>query len=138
MQSFKFIKFLNINIMQKTKSEIVDYIVYYFKTHTRATDAIFGCMYQNKEGNRCAHSICLSDEGLEKILKYGHNDGSNAGDVIYRFTDNIHKEEFRGHSEAFWDAVQSLHDSDSNWVLIEGGNELSAKGVKEAQELKNF
>lgn len=123
--------------MQKKKAEIVDYVVDYFKTHPRATDAISGCMYQNKEGNRCAHSICLSDEGLDKILRYGDNSGSNAGDVISRLTDNIHKEEFRGHSSEFWDAIQSLHDNDSNWVLIEGGNKLSAKGVKEAQELKN-
>ena len=124
--------------MQKTKAEIVDYVVDYFKTHPRAMNAKLGCMYQTPKGNRCAHSICLSNEGLNVVLKYDRNHCSSASDIIGEFTDNIHKEEFRGHEIEFWDSVQQFHDNFYNWIPNEDGNELSDEGIIEANRLRNW
>ena len=120
-----------------TKIEILDFVVNHFNTHPRAI--IPGgnkCTYLNQiTGDRCAHSICIEDSVLEKIVVNSKADplgpyslSSGAETLIRVFGDEMHKPEFRGHAPEFWSDTQWLHDKESNWLETADGNVLSMEG----------
>ena len=126
-----------------TKIEILDFVVNYYKTHPRAViPGSASCTYLNQiTGDRCAHSICIEDSVLEKIVADANTLGlyslsSGAETIIRVFGDEIHKPEFRGHDIKFWEDVQWLHDKESNWIEIADGNELSMEGSLVLSALK--
>lgn len=73
-----------------TKIEILDYVVDYFKTHRRGSSS-FGCTYLDRsDGARCAHSICIQDDLIEKVREFADNaDDGTALAVIQEFGDAI-------------------------------------------------
>lgn len=128
-----------------TKIEILDFIVDYYKTHPRALKPSgTGCTYFNEEnGARCAHSICIEDSVLEAMVSRAGGSniesfslGSSAYTIIKIFGDGIHKPEFRGHSVNFWADVQGLHDKSDNWTPNGVGSDLNGSGVERLSILK--
>ena len=123
---------------QMTKSEIIDFVVNHFKTNPRGIGHN-GCLYKTDEGHRCAHSICIKDEYLEKA-----DANTSASDLIYDYGDQIHLPQFQGHAGVegnlkvkFWHNIQWLHDNDGNWQENEnGGHDLSEQGIAEVDYLK--
>lgn len=117
-----------------THSEIIDYVVEYYKTHKRCKDENGFCVYENNAGDRCGHSICL-EEGFDRGLL---ND-VNSNSVIEDYGDEVHLPQFRGKSPYFWGRVQTLHDSDYHWVANErGGFDLTQEGVDYVEKTKTL
>lgn len=114
--------------MQKTKIEIIDYIVDYFQKNPRAKDRGI-CVYLTSTGLRCAHSICLEDEFVKST---NFNKLRTARRLIKIYGDNIHKPEFRGHDTDFWMDIQQLHDMNNFWRDYE----LTDDGKEFVRELK--
>lgn len=117
---------------QKTKQEILDHIVEYYKINPRAVlffeSGGSTCTYKHKTtGARCAHSICIDDDFIEKE---GSDITGSASALITKMGDEIHKPEFRGHSKHFWNLIQQFHDERENWTLNEQkGSDLTTDGV---------
>jgi len=119
-----------------TKHQIIDETVEYYTTHSRATTE-YGCEYRTKEGALCAHSRCLTDE-IRNQIRLGSAYGT-ADDVINDFGgDDVHQEQYRGHDVKFWNDIQSLHDCKRYWVKTEIGNEITASGIEQVNNLKEI
>lgn len=121
----------------KTKIQIIDETVEFYSKNPRAIDDKTKpeggpkCQYLTSDGNQCAHSRCLTDEARTKVVAASMN-GYTANDLIERFDDNIHKEEYRGHDSEFWCGIQSIHDSHTYW----NGQALTARGKQFVETLK--
>lgn len=116
--------------MQKTRPEIIDFVVQHITNQGRAITETNFCLYYTPDGKRCAHSICVRDEILSEINpKYG-----TACKLIEAFGDEVHKPEFRGNNIQFWRDIQHLHDNDEFW----NDKTLSKKGIKRVQTLKEY
>jgi hypothetical protein len=109
---------------RKTKVEIINYIREYFESHPRAISN-GRCVYIDDNGNMCAHSICIQTDFNREEINYG----STAKVVIKLYGDKIHKEEFQGHSIAFWRDIQKFHDYSDNWIETNNGNTLTEVGM---------
>jgi hypothetical protein len=97
----------------KTKLEIIDETVEYYKTHNRGiqknSDCLDSCVYINEDGDKCAVGRCLVSPTADWI-----------GDVFDVFSDSetLNKRllpEYQGHDIHFWKDIQCLHDVHSNW-----------------------
>lgn len=112
-----------------TKTEIIKNTVKHYMHHERAlklTGISTECVYLSSDGARCAHSIRIKDEVLEKIVYGTYNVGTNASFVIAKYGgDSIHLDEFQGHSVLFWNSIQALHDLHNNWVHNPGENTVN-------------
>lgn len=108
----------------KTRREILDYVqAKIVEQGGRAVEAD-GCSLETSDGKRCGFSLCLTDSGREFIQMK-----NKAGYVPLINSDDIERSlmpEFRGHTKAFWRAVQVFHDSPDNW---DSRNLLTEKGV---------
>jgi hypothetical protein len=93
------------------------------------------CVYKGPNGQRCAFSRVLTEEGVEKVSKY---EDYKASSIInhYKVKKTDLKEEYRYHyhNTAFWDSLQSLHDKDSYWNIESTG--LSEEGENFVKLLK--
>lgn len=119
-----------------TKEQIVNETVDYYKNNERSISAFRGCAYLTSSGARCAHSRCISEEYINRVVE-NFNTFNNASKVIEYFGDEIHIEKYRGHSSEFWDDIQRLHDNDVNWIKLEKcKNELTTVGLKFVESLK--
>ena len=114
----------------KTKLEIINETVEYYKTHNRGLrdfgNANAACVYLTPEGDKCAVGRCLKSPQEFWV-----------GDVyeIFSDSDTINEyllPEYTGHHIAFWKDLQSFHDNNNYW---NGGN-LTASGVGQLQKLK--
>lgn len=119
------------------KLEIIDDTIDFYSKNKRAFNVdIEGCVYRTDEGYRCAHSRCIKDEFIDDIVEK-FNDSYNADDVISYFGDFIHKEEYQGHSDTFWNDIQNLHDRLVYWEQTDTGNKLTYLGKNFVEDLKN-
>lgn len=128
--------------MQKTKLEIIDETVaFYSENVSRRSFTIPGvfktlesCVYWNeKNGNVCAVGRCASEEGLKTLHDLYEGVGIEGVADIFP-VDNILKEEYKGHSVDFWNAIQFLHDRSSYWDengLSEMGKEYVKNLIEE-------
>ncbi len=98
----------------KTKLEIIQETVEaYTDANNRGTSS-WGYEYVTEDGRKCAAGRCMVAPELycgsidSLALK---NHGSNVP-----FSDELFLPEYRGHSREFWQDIQSLHDSDINFV----------------------
>jgi hypothetical protein len=119
--------------MGKTKIEIINETVKYYKTNNRAVtngvafDGAGSCEYYLKQDGvvlMCAVGRCLEyPKDFEgRIHTVSHIFGERL--------DNYFKEEYRGHGIGFWSDLQLLHDNHIYWNKIKGGNELTELGLE--------
>lgn len=110
-----------------TKIEIIDETVAFYQKNPRAKNGD-SCVYLTDDGRKCAHSRCLDlpNEVLEKL------DNNQAGDVIAKYGDKVHKSEYQGHSPEFWVDIQNLHDIEFYWEE----NQLTKEGLDWVYTLK--
>ena len=133
-----------MNKQQKTKDEILDYVLDYYKTHNRGINA-WGCVYiDQKNGNKCAVGLCavdpqnLMDEfGGEAVFDIVGALGEPSHQVSNSF-DQLLRPEFRGHSPEFWSELQAIHDNTINWreKKTREGNFLTEYGKEAVKELR--
>lgn len=103
--------------MRKTKLQIIEELFdngYCKDPSTRSLNDSRGCLYENKEGNRCAVGKCLIDP--VRIDRYfSTEDLDSSVDCIPNLEDEL-KEEYRGHGLGFWVKLQDLHDGTFYWT----------------------
>jgi len=126
----------------KTKIEIINETVEYYRTRNRAMTA-WGCLYyvtaENlsefpaphvKVGDMCAVGRCLEnpeDAGVCPVSQQWNTES----------LDRALKPEYRGHSIHFWQNLQRLHDTDNYWDWNEhGGCDLTENGIAYVDVLK--
>jgi len=118
-----------------TKHQIIDETVEYYNNNPRSKDDR-GCAYLSKDGLMCGHSRCLTEKARTHIIDENDN-GSSADDIIRKFGgDDIHLEQYRGHSVSFWLDIQTLHDTDAYWIAIKNGNLLTHEGLETVKDMK--
>jgi hypothetical protein len=115
--------------MQKSKDEIVDYVVEHFSNNPRSISGNGKCLYNGPSGSCCAFALCVNEDDRDQLLEY-----NAASYQLMKFGDKILKDEFKGHGPGFWDSVQDLHDSSANW----SGNELTETGEKAVARIKRI
>ncbi len=107
-----------------TKKEIIYETVEWYKTHPRSVrhdeyGHYVGCYYfypGRENTTMCAVGRCIDPLQAELIKLKDINDSpASALSHIVGGLDKVLKEQYRGHSENFWDALQELHDMDSYW-----------------------
>lgn len=111
----------------KTYQEILTYVHEAIKAQGgRAVDPnTGGCVLENEKGQRCGFSLCLSDEGREKIKEFVPS--GYVGKISPDLVEESLLPEFQGHPKAFWIIVQKFHDDgyhfdpDNGYELTKGG-----------------
>ena len=132
---------------QRTKKEILDETVEYYKTHKRAStcSTINGGCYYFINGDMCALGRCFTEEVIEEIRPLD----VTASNVVLDNGFKIHsgicpgnpvqqdmlKEEYRGHDDVFWVHLQGLHDDGTYWSSYDDPSLLSKSGKKRLQYL---
>ena len=116
-----------------TKKAIIKYVIK--KVKEQGGRAFQGniCTLEDKNGWRCAFSLCLKDSVRKKILSDGFLGGITRllindygdGDI-----DNMLLKKYRGHSYDFWFELQRWHDRDGNW---EKDGNITAAGLDEVK-----
>lgn len=101
----------------KTKLEIICYVVGMVALNGRAVnETAGGCELETSDGRRCFVSLCLTDQGRERIVLLGDGTGGLKGFHSDQPDDFVNgdylRPEFRGHSFEFWRELQLVHD---NW-----------------------
>lgn len=115
----------------KSKYEILDEMVAYFFTNSRAMEGGMG-EYLTEDGRRCGHSIFVREDMMGVI-----DIRSSATTNIEIHGDCVHKPDYQGHQEEFWQDVQDLHDDDDFWYSIgESGHKLTRDGISHVKMLK--
>lgn len=94
---------------RKTKLEIINETVEYYSVDPVGRRGTIGvdtrmCRYKTNNGKMCAAGRCMIDPPGEAETEY-----------IGAFTDEVFKEEYRGHDMAFWVDLQTLHDDPEYW-----------------------
>ena len=114
------------------KIEIIDEMIQNFSVKPRARNGEnSSCCYLNEEGHRCGHSIFIRDEVVNEFDER-QNTSSTAEDIIAKYGDDCHKEQYRGHQPNFWLDIQNLHDYNPYW----NDKSLTAEGLEKVAELK--
>ena len=116
--------------MKLTAHEIIDETVEYYQNNPSSIgkniDGSNSCLYNGPNGEKCAFSRCCTDDS--RFIE-----GHCASGLL-----NIGRSkllpQYEGHSESFWDDLQSLHDSDDNW----DGNRLTEYGQNRVLRIKNI
>jgi hypothetical protein len=114
----------------KTKLEIINETIAFYNLGNRSvsiTNMDGRCLYKGPEGKECAFARMCNDWDKIKL-----EEGNAATDLIKLHTDSILKEEYRGHELEFYQDIQRLHDTETNWTH-EG---LSVQGERYVKELK--
>lgn len=114
----------------KTALEIIDETVEYYSTHKRAvqkTEDGERCKYYYR-GMTCAVGRCMPKETAKRTEK---ENGGESAYVLHNLNERL-LPEYRGHSILFWEVVQSLHDTETNWK----GGKLSKEGEQVVANLK--
>jgi len=121
----------------KTKLQIIDETVRYYRTHSRGINSHTNCEYITEDGNMCAVGRCLTKKALDSIL---YDNPGDLYDLSDRFDNYIpFKQSYKGHEDEFWSTLQDFHDSRSNWEEnSKGGNNLTEGGKNRLAFLKQI
>lgn len=103
----------------KTKREIIaETAKVYSDPVNRGIDDKQACLYLTPDGKMCALGRCLIDPTIEGgSLCYFASDGWMIGNR--EWSDDLLKEEYRGHLAEFWEDLQMWHDDDTNFTAID-------------------
>lgn len=118
--------------MTKTKIEIIDETVEFYKNNPRSVltpneDRRQVCLYHGPDGKRCAFSRCCQQE-----IDLSEFEGQSCSSILQEMGDTVLQEEYRQHDATFWAKIQYLHDSKQFWKQ----NQLTASGHKYVVQLK--
>ncbi|HMT01953.1 MAG TPA: hypothetical protein PKD00_01355 [Burkholderiales bacterium] len=125
-------------IKRLTAIEIIDETVEFYSNNDRCITEKDGCVYLNEKNQKCAHSRCLKENYLRKVIYIDYNFEHNASEIIQKFKDNCHLPKYRGQLPKFWDQIQILHDDSIYWIVDEVTNKnvLTNKGLEYVEALK--
>lgn len=97
-----------------TKHEILDKIASSYTSENRSVvPSGIGCLYKGDQGKECAFAMMVKEESKDKLI-----DGVTAAALFGAargITQDDLKPEYQGHSLAFYDSCQLLHDQASYW-----------------------
>jgi len=110
-----------------TMLETLDETVEAYTSETRAAYEQGGCSYLTDDGRMCAIGRCMLSPGDFMLFQSVRDIADSLDEGI----DSVLKPEYRGYPLAFWEALQDLHDTKSNWD--ERG--LTALGREAADEI---
>lgn len=113
------------SVRRKTKGEIIKETFAYYDTNPKERRSVeqSTCKYNSHDGRKCAFSRCCI-EGVN--LK----EGKSVRHAGVSDLDTILKPEYRGHSKTFWTALQTMHDTPTNWS--EDGSTLAGRSFRQA------
>lgn len=94
----------------KTKIEIIDETVEYYKTHKRARTVTGACNYRDFDGNKCAVGRCMHEGAFDHPAVRTSEYVVDFNGEIYPKLDQLLKPEYKGHSLEFWRDIQYYHD----------------------------
>lgn len=109
--------------MTKTRTEIIEETVEYYRTHPRGVNNGGSCVYYS-EGRMCAVGRCLKDPA-----PWADQPGVAASDLFDRDGFDVLADDYRVMDESFWEELQDFHDTSYNWEANDdGGFNLSSDG----------
>lgn len=120
---------------RKTINQIINETVAWYGADPDGRRAIQGssCMYYDPEtGNKCAVGRCVKDDVVVQDDFPSESVGRDLRARLF-IMENL-KDEYRGHSGEFWNALQKLHDGCSYWNFDAGG--LSREGMVFAKAIR--
>lgn len=113
---------------QKTKLEIINETVEYYGADPSKRGVKFengvqvACRYLTIDGKMCAVGRCMKEPTIDMSGAiscggiYLTDTEALVGYTQPVSVENYLKEEYRGHGDMFWSALQSFHDDISNWT----------------------
>jgi phage host-nuclease inhibitor protein Gam len=135
----------------RTKEEminLVDETVEYYKTHYRGSTAVGSCAYEiillkgecnERVKARCAVGRVLKEEAQAEIKKLGI-EAVDVGNLMSAFRGDeeaLFQEGYTDYPEWLWDRLQTLHDSQNNWIESEEEGKLNVL-TKIGEEVVEF
>lgn len=105
----------------KTKTQIINEVAQHY---TSANRCIAGetCVYQNKEGGRCAVGGYIQDDCINLIHELSElHGGLSVSELHDKLKDTGHElddvlvDDVRGYDIGFWGALQYFHDTSAHW-----------------------
>ena len=121
-----------------TQEEIVRETVGFYNLNNRAAveknNLIGGlstskCEYITPDNKMCAVGRCLTEKGLERVMRKCPDDSAEVVDQTVGL-DNVLKKKYTGHSQLFWFRLQRLHDNKNYWDE-KGLNDHGVRQVKD-------
>lgn len=116
----------------KTQTDIVIETLQFYladparRAKTRGGNACFYAM-PLEPSHRCAVGRCMTEKAIKEFGSY--TGGVNHLNADHGPLDTLLREEYRGHSKAFWFSLQVLHDEDCYWTADDAAT-LRRKSVK--------
>jgi hypothetical protein len=125
-----------MNLM-KTKKEIIEETVEYYRTHERGLNSANECVYFNDETQDvCAIGRCMSNP--VKFKDYTAPALSfDSKERRYVLEDEL-LPEYKGHERIFWDQLQEFHDCVNNWAPYDEGWKLTKDGTDKFNRLMKY
>jgi len=116
-----------------SKETIIKYVIK--KVKAQGGRAFEGniCTLEDKNGWRCAFSLCMKDGVRKNILGDGLLGGINqslVNDYGNGNIDNMLLKKYRGHSYEFWFDLQRWHDGNDGW---ENNGTITEEGLNRVQ-----
>ena len=103
----------------KTKVEIIKETAEFYNLTNRGYYYGSGsCLYLTPEGTMCAVGRCIKEDEIKSFdcrFDTGVSGVEIALEKNNETLDQYLKPEYQGHSVNFWDDLQKLHDTSSNW-----------------------
>lgn len=109
-----------------THHQIIDETVEYYSNNPRSVRVDGFCLYLGPNGEKCAFSRCLTDEGVAMV--HFHENTRVGHEYLIHL-----KSQYQGKSVKFWRDLQRLHDNQSHW----DNKELTSIGKQYVEYLKN-
>jgi hypothetical protein len=114
----------------KTKLEIINETAEFYNLKNRAVIADGKCRYLTDDGKSCAFGRCCNDpKELRAFEGYSINKILENNKL-----DDFLKDEYKGHEDAFWKSLQTLHDNEGFW----DDYGLNYTGINQKQNLINY
>jgi hypothetical protein len=124
--------------MINEKNIVLDTVEFYSDSNNRAIFYTSGgpedatSRYVSTNGNKCAVGRFLKDEVLEGLAELNRLSRKVSYLAIDNSLDRVLKDEYKGHSLAFWKKLQRLHDTHHFW----SNDGITKEGIKFVS--KNF
>jgi len=109
----------------KTTREIIEETAAFYNSNNRSVREIYNndgdkdteCRYFGPDGKRCAFSRCCLE--TDEVVDFLAKQENVTAELVLKYAAakgiEILKEEYRGHSQHFWNSLQSFHDTADYW-----------------------
>lgn len=120
----------------KTKTDIINETAAHYNLNNRSMatylncseEEVEDCAYVGDDGQRCAFSRCCKEDQVTST-RLKDLEGKDADYILKQFGQEFLKDEYQGHPNIFWQALQRLHDDSYNWTET-GLSEYGGREVK--------